>query len=544
LSVPPQHTVQRQAARALQPVWQTSSFGLVPQRIRDVRIKCNPSPANGFDEQLIDAVPLELREFWTQWYEAPQYHIRMRFPKAPLIDSIRVIADDYDEPMLRVFNPLPENIQVTSSYGGVEQSHYLEKLPEIITFMRYRGQIDRMAGHRALIGNAAESIDLVVPSPKNRPLVLQEIEIYGEKSAPVKVNYLKAEDLSQKGSGEIIVITEENELILLNREGHILWRQKILGVISYLACFDLLGDGKKYICLGMVGGELRILTPSGDLYRAAQLNYRFKQRLSLFGWLETILSLSIWRRDEAGRAALAVGSYGTVVFLDPDLNILGNSFVDGPWVNDVIAVPPQYENAHDIWVRCGWNHGISVYQGLDSFAPSGEAADFGGVKQPLFRNIKQIIPFVNGTTVAFELVDHPKGGHILTAAENGVGVIDTLSRQWVWLQRGYPYLTGCLLSPDQQWVVLACMDGFVTKVEFVTGKPVQSRRLGKPVIALGRCGDAWIAATLDGIWQLDNELQPIGFTSLPNPQKMVCTNNHILVIDQSQNLVCFSPVQG
>lgn len=538
-----QSTRQPMEVKALQQVWRTANFGVAPQRIRDVRIKCDPSPANGFDEQLIDTVPLELREFWTQWYEAPEYRLQLRFPTKPLVDSLRLIADGYDEPMMRVFNPLPENIELTSSYQGIQQSHRVEMLAEVVTFKRYRGQLDRMAGHRALIGTPVDAIELVIQAPKNRLFVLQDIEIFGGDPIPVKVAHLVTHDLTGKGSGEIFIVTEENEIILLNRSGSILWRQKTHEIVSYVACLDLFGDGKKYICLGMVGGELRILTPEGNLFRAVQLNYLFKMRLSLFGWVETVLSLSIWRRDESGRAALAVGSYGTIVFLDPDLNILGHSFVDGSWVVNSHAVPAGYANAHDIWVRCGWNHGISVYQGLDSFAPSGKAADFGGVKQPLFRDIKQVIPFVNGHTVAFEWIDRPQGGCIVAAAENGVGVMDTISMQWLWMQRGYPYLTGCRLSRDGQRVILSGMDGFVTVVQFATGKLIQRRWLGKSVVGFGLYGDTLAAATLDGIYLLDGDLRTCGFTALPNPRKMICSGNQILVVDQDQKLVCFSPVQ-
>ena len=59
------------------------------------------------------------------------------------MDSLRLVGDGYDEPILRVFNPLPAGILVSSKGDGKEETHRVETLPETGTYRRFRGQIDR-----------------------------------------------------------------------------------------------------------------------------------------------------------------------------------------------------------------------------------------------------------------------------------------------------------------------------------------------------------------------------------------------------------------
>lgn len=501
---------------ALLETWCTPTFGQTQQRIRDVQIVCTPSPLNGFDEQLIDGVPLELREFWQQWPDAPEYRIRLKLNGNPVIDSLRLIADSYDEPLMRVFNPLPEGLRVISHSSGTTQQHPVEVIPETVPFRRYRGQLDRMAGHRVLIGRPVEEIELVIPAPASGSLALQEVEVYGSALSPVSVSHMLAEDLDGSGEPSCILITEAGDVIRLDAYGGECWRQKASGPVHFAACFDLFNDGRKFLCLGILGGELRILKPDGSLYRSVQLAHRFEKPATLFGWMETVMGLSVWRRDEAGRAALAVGSYGTVIYLDPDLNILGHTYVDGSWIYNILPVPGNAPDENEIWVRNGWNHGISVYRGLDTFAHADAYVDFGGVHQPLFRAIERVIPFHNGSTLAFEWLPDVAGGRVLAAAEFGIGLIDPRTRQWDWKFGGLPRLTACMLdSSDRQRVYTAAADGFVVALDLKNGSPVSRRWLGSPVTGLAARAGKLVAAAREGVFVLDHELNPTAFAPIP-----------------------------
>lgn len=519
--------------------WSVAAFGVVPERVRNVRIFCDPSPLHGFDEQLIDGVPLELREFWQQWTDAPEYRIRLRFPGAPVIDSVRLLGDSFDEPLMRVFNPLPDGIRLASRTGGKEEIHQLEHIPEVVPFRRYRGQLDRVAGHRALVGREVDEIEITVPAPTTGSLSLQEIEIYGGHPLPAPVRLMLSDDLDGNRQPTVMIITEQGQVTALDARGGERWQTQAPGPVHFAACLDLLGDGRKFLCLGLLGGELRILEPDGSLHRSVQLAHQFQKPASLFGWMETINGLAVWRRDEQGRAALAVGSYGTVIYLDPDLNILGHTYVDGSWIFNILPVPDGPSGEGEVWVRSGWNHGINVFRGLDSFEPSGAFVDFGGVHQPLFRAVERVIPFHTGSTLAFEQLGGAGRGRILAAAEYGIGLIDPQTKEWSWRFGGLPRLTGCMADlSESPRVLTAASDGFVTVLDLASGAPLARRWLGSPLVGLARCNGGFAAAGREGVFLLDSTLETVGFAPVRAAKLAAHGEDAVLVLDTQNSLHC------
>ena len=159
--------------------------------------------------------------------------------------------------------------------------------------------------------------------------------------------------------------------------------------------------------------------------------------------------LAVWQRQPDGRAALAVGGYSLVVFLGPDGEMLGHSWADGSWQTDLLAVPPAQPQHAQLWVRNPWNHGICIYQGKAGFDPSGEVVSFGGVRQPMFRGLRGVIPFVTGPTVAFGWIEgsESQGGRVLAAAETEVGVLSVPTQEWLWQNEGSVPIRACIASP-------------------------------------------------------------------------------------------------
>jgi hypothetical protein len=259
----------------------------------------------------------------------------------------------------------------------------------------------------------------------------------------------------------------------------------------------------------------------------------------MFGWMETINGLAVWRRDDQGRAALAVGSYGTVIYLDPDLHILGHTYIDGSWIFNILPVPDGPSGDGEVWVRCGWNHGICVFRGFDSFEPAGAYVDFGGVHQPLFRAVERVIPFHTGSTMAFEQLGGAGRGRILAAAEYGVGLIDPQTKTWAWRFGGLPRLTGCLaeLSGSPR-VLTAASDGFVTALDLETGVPVARRWFGSPLVGLVRCAGGYAAAGREGVYLLDGGLEPVGYAPIRAAKLAAHGDDAIVVLDTQNSLRC------
>ena len=550
-SYPP---VRAQVPQASEPVensaqltehWRFHSFGSYPTRNREVRVKATPPPLDGFSNQLIDTVVIELRENRGLWPETETIEISLDFPDAVEIDFIRLLGDSIDEPIFRAYAPLPDGIEITGSQNGAWKNpiaYAISPETEWARFLRFRGQLDRLAASRIPIGDQLKALRLTVPADKEgTPLVLQEIEIYGGSRAVPKIRELQIVDLLGDGQKQILIVTESDEILLINSGGQEVWRQRLPGKVMRLICLDLSGDGQLAICLGLIGGELRILSPDGNLLKSVQLADRFIEQGVFFGWLYTIYEIQIWRRDAHGRAGLVIGGYSVMLFLDPDFNIIGHSWVDGPWIFNVLTTPNGDPDAGDLWARSGWNHGIFHYKNYPGFEPSGTSVNFGGVIQPMFRELVRAIPFVNGKTVAFEWVASPNGIRILAAAEGGVGVLDPKTSQWSWKLEGTPPLTFCqaLLTSGEPKVILAGLDGFISVYDFETGRVIRKYRAGSPIrtVIFIETAGLWVIATHHDLQVLDEGWQILGRYPVKARWLKHLSKDNILIVSSSGEVI-------
>lgn len=379
------------------------------------------------------------------------------------------------------------------------------------------------------VEQTARQLRVTLPAPPDdRPLVFQEIEVYGSEQAAPEVRYLLSADLCGTGASQTLVVSSANELVTLDADGRELWRYQYAGEVNHISCHDLFDDRRQYICAGLPGGYLVILAPDGSVYKDLALAETFFAKSGLFmGWLYTIHSICVWQRDASGRAALALGSYSIVVFLDADENVIGHSWADAPWIVDLLAVPAGEAGGGDVWARCGWNHGIGRYAGQAGFAPSGEGVVFSGVRQPMFRALRKIIPFVNGRTAAFEWFtgDPDLGRVIVAAAEDGVGVLSLRTEDFLWSAAGGTTITACLCAAadgGQAEVRVGGVDGFVSAFNLADGKPLRAWQAGAPVVGLLELPGAglWIAATRRGLWALARDWQVRAF--IPAQVMKIC----------------------
>lgn len=498
--------------------WTNPGGHTVLERVREMTVAASPSPLDGIPEQLIDTVPMEIRESWQHWPKTTQYEITLTFPQERAIDSLNLIGDSIDDPFFKAFMPLPEGIHAAASSDGFRADVRLfqaETKTGVAPFKRYRGNLDRMQSRRVAIKEKARQVRVTIPAPpEGAPLVFQEIEVYGSKLVRPAIQHLLSADL--QGTGHIcsLAVTTAGELIVLDDQGREQWRHQFDAMVNHISCHDLFGDGRRYVCAALLGGDLVILDPDGQLWKRLNLGAQFFARSDVFfGWLYTIYSVCVWQRDERGRAALAVGAYSVVVYLDVEGQIIGHSWADAPWLFNMLPVPTGEAGEGDLYVRCGWNHGIDCYEGKPGFEPSGESMDFSGVKQPMFRALRKIVPFVNGRTAAFEwFATSPQLGRVIVAAaEDGVGVFSTRIRNFLWKVEGGTTITACLALPaswptaqvDQ--VLIGGVDGFVAAYALADGKPLRRWRAGAPLVGLVALSEAglWAAVTRQGVWALD-----------------------------------------
>ncbi|MCS7221512.1 MAG: hypothetical protein RML36_10900 [Anaerolineae bacterium] len=502
--------------------WEWSAWHPVQERIRSVAVTARPAPVDGFPEQLVDAVLPEWRTLVRQWPEADRYEIRLDLGEEIFVDHLRVIGDSLPQPTLRTFHPLPEGIQVMLSSDGFQDDQRLchhEPRKETVTWPRFHGWEDRFESLRFPIADKARQIQIHIPSPPaGEPLICHEIELYSNRWNPPPIKQLISADLDHDGRLELVAISSAHELVALDEDGAERWRWQAPNPVTHVSCHDLDGRGCRQICVGLLGGRLVILDPDGAVRRDLSLAHFHRETKGLyFGMLHSVHGLAIWHREPDGRGALALGGYALVVFLDPDGEVLGHSWADGSWQVDLLPCPPEGQAPWDLWVRNRWNHGICVYEGQPGLEPSGEAIVFGGLRQPMFRPLRRVIPFVAGDSVAFEWIGPPEKekGYILAAAEHGVGLLSPARESWIWKLEGSTYIQACITADvdhdGEIEVLVGGANGFVSVFGLADGSPKQRLLVGAPVTGLAAwpgC-EVWFVGTQERLLAVDLQGQLI-----------------------------------
>ncbi len=524
--------------------WTYDSGTRRPERVRKVCVSASPLPVDASPEQLLDPVLPDgySREIWTQWPEATHYDLTLTFPEPRAVTALNILGDCIDDPSLRVFNPLPDGITVEAeTAGGKRHTHPVTAGPDR-HYKRYRDAENRLEVRTAAINEVARSLHVRVPAPSGRPLVLHRLEVLGDRAVAPALQHWIAADLNSDGRSEIVTVNAVNELFVINDEGRELWRQALPVPVTHISAQPIDASGPPVLCVGLLGGELRLYQPDGSLRLARKLAEEFRERTDcLMGWFNAIHALAIWHRGADGRGSLMMGGYGIVVFLDADLRIAGHSFSDGPWEYDILVTPENRPGRGDIFVRCGWNHGIQYYEGVPGAGPSGYLQSFGGFQQPMFRRLKRVIPFLNGRSLAYEWVDVASApdGAIFAATELGCGVLSTAKKDWLWKLEGGMCLNACCTGRvDGRPVALtAGADGFVTAVDLADGRIIRCWHAGAPVVGVAQAPSGeLIVATSVGVRSLDSAWQPRGFLARPVRRMLPLGSGRLLLCREDHTL--------
>ena len=523
------------------PLYRCDPLKKIPYRIRELTVYTNPPPADGLPEQLIDTVPNEFRETWRQWPEDHhKYNIKIDLLTEKQVSDIRILGDSKNGPLLRTYHPLPENISVITqdSSGNKKEAEWKGKSDT--PSLRYRGYTDVLETSRYTTGNPVKEINITV-NREGRPLVLQEVEVYGGVTAP-PVRHMFSTELFQDSGFFVLIVDDSPALTILDKKGNIFLRYDLPGIVYAAECLDLSGNGIKSICLGMAGGEMLVLSPEGNVIHSSNLSDAFESLgETLIGWMHTPFSFALWQRSSDGQGAIAAGGYGALLYLDTDFQPLGHSFVDGSWVTDVLTGPPGSGHSLDIWTRTGWNHGISRYRGLEGFSSSGDYYELGGDRQRMFRNIQRVIPFVNGRTRLFRWVKIDTANMLLAAAENGFGLISPETDEFVWKQEGWSAVSCAALCRNTEGnsvISLGDAAGFTADFGIESGDPLNRLSLDFPVIGIYDNISDRIYVTKKSIYRVDHSLMAqdkysctiLDSASLGGNKLVLLTNDGVLQI--------------
>ncbi|MBS0630763.1 MAG: hypothetical protein JSS11_02535 [Verrucomicrobia bacterium] len=518
--------------------WIFDGGARVPERIRKVCVTADPLPIDHSPDQLLDPVMPDgySREIWRQWPVADEYRITLRFPDPQPVSALNILGDCIDDPSLRTFNPLPEGIVVEAeTASGTRRACAVTRAPDR-RYKRYRDAENRLEAHTGAVGEKVRAFHLRFPAASDgRPFVLHRLEVLGDRQLAPAVTHWTAADLDGDGVSEIAVINVLNELLVLDAAGRVRWRHTLPAPATHLSAQPLDANRPPVLCVGLLGGDVRLYHADGTPRAVLALAAAYaKLKDCLFGWYNAAHSLAVWHRDAAGRGSLVVGGYGIILFLDADGAIAGHSFVDGPWAYDILVAPETRADRGDVYVRCGWNHGVLYYKGVSGPGPSGHRHSFGGFMQPMFRELRRVIPFLNGRSLAAAWVEVPScpEGALFAATELGCGVLSTAKSDWLWKLEGGMSLNACALGrlDGQPVAFTAGADGFVTVVNLADGRVLHSHHAGAPVIGVSQtaAGDLLIA-TRTGVQRLDPTWQLRGTLARPL-RRVLSFNDHALLV--------------
>jgi len=501
--------------------WSFDAGTRLPERMRNICVTTDPQPLDGSPDQLLDPVMPDgySREIWRQWPRAEAYTFTLRFPAPQAVTTLNILGDCIDDPTLRTFNPLPEGITVElESANGPRRACTVSPGPDR-RYKRYRDAENRLEVQAAAINSPVRALQVRVPGPDHgRPFVLHRFEVLTDRTVAPAVTQWIAADLNGDGRAEIVFANAVNELIVLDAAGRELWRRQLANLVTHISAQPINAGQPPVLCVGLLGGDLHLYQADGTLRAALKLAEEFaKLKDCLFGWYSATHCLSIWHRDAQGRGSLVVGGYAILLFLNAEGKIVGHSFSDGPWNYDILVAPEARADRGDLYVRCGWNHGIQYYEGVPGDGPSGETHSFGGFIQPMFRMLKRVIPFLNGRSLAAAWIDLPEcpEGALFSATELGCGVLSTKKKDWLWKIEGGMSLHACTLGhlEGRPVALTAGADGFVTAVALTDGRVIRAYHAGNPVVGVSQSasGELLVATrtgvqVLDTAWQLRSRL--------------------------------------
>jgi len=524
--------------------WTFDSGSRVPERVRDVRILSCPLPVDAAPDQLLDPVMPDgySREIWAQWPAADEYALTLTFPEARTVRTLNILGDCIDDPALRTFNPLPAGIRVEAEAAdGTRRPCPVAPGPDR-RYKRYRDAENRLEVQAAAVGGTARALHVRLPAPTGRPFVLHRLEVLSDRTVAPEIQRWTRADLNGDGRPELVVVNALNELFVLDDQGRQLWRRTLPVPVTHISAQPIDAHGPPVLCVGLLGGELHLFHPDGSPHQVLRLAEEFRQRTDcLMGWFNAVHSLAIWHRGADGRGSLVIGGYAIMVFLDADGKISGHSFADAPWCYDILVAPESRPDRGDLYVRCGWNHGIQYYEGVPGPGPSGVTHSFGGFPQPMFRMLRRVIPFVNGRSLAYEWVDVPTApdGAIFAAAELGCGVLSVSRKDWLWKLEGGMSLNCATVGrcDDRPAGLIGGADGFVIAVDLADGRILRQWHAGAPVVGIAPdAAGGLTVATRTGVRSLDAAWRPTGGLTRGLRRMLALGDGRVVITRDDQTL--------
>ncbi len=95
---------------------------------------------------------------------------------------------------------------------------------------------NRLAAHYATIGEKVRAVHVRLPAPADgSPFVLHRLEVLSDRTIAPTIEHLTTADLDGDGRLEIIIANAISELIVLDENGHEMWRHQLPVPITHVS---------------------------------------------------------------------------------------------------------------------------------------------------------------------------------------------------------------------------------------------------------------------------------------------------------------------
>ena len=150
-------------------------------------------------------------------------------------------------------------------------------------------------------------------SPNVKPFI-GSVEFYSTKRERAEICRLFTSDLNGDGRREVIALTRDNQLVVLNDEGEKLWEYTFRHRVISLEALDVNGDGQREILACDAASYLYRFAPDGSLEGKMHLSTSEDFYKDFFRF-NRAYSMGVWQPGPDEPPALILGTYQSIAWI-------------------------------------------------------------------------------------------------------------------------------------------------------------------------------------------------------------------------------------
>jgi len=341
------------------------------------------------------------------------------------------------------------------------------------------------------------------------------VEFYSAEREPATITRLIARDLDGDGRREAVALTRDNQFVVLDSEGRLVWRRTFEHNLMSLEALDADGDRAKEILACDAAGDLYYFGADGSLEKKLQLKTSDNIYEDFFR-SNRAYSMGLWHSTPGSAPALLLGTYQSIAWVTAK--------------GDIVCWPPESD---ELPYRSGY-----VWRGLvywEKALPNSIDLNGDGVEDQAFISrgwaaLPSVMFFdgtrhdalaeysiPNGRTIGLEVIRLAEGRDaILAVNEFHLGLYSTNRAQELQRVRfDTPAAAYAVMSTGSQLLIcVAKRDGLVMTLD-MNGKIIDRQLLSPELTAiapiqLGKSPHLLVASDR-GITILTTALKRIGY---------------------------------